>query len=867
MQSLVPKLDEICVFTSVCHPDLLVFSETWLSENVDNPSLSIPGYSNPIRKDRLNKRGGGVCVYHKANILVKEILCCVNPPFFECVWIALPNSKLVILVLYCPPNLSSSQLNDLILYIDSEAENALNMFSDSKFIIMGDLNHLPTEDLESTFGLEQIVNQPTRKNAILDKILMDHRLCDCFHSPIVGPNFGKADHLSVYLKPQKKLSHKVDIRKVFDYRESNVLAFIQRLQEFPWTRLYSKDLTIDEKCDAFYDAIDDAFTVIPHNYVEMSSRDKPWMTPILKHMINCRYDAFRNRDFGKYNHLKEKIKSEIEKAKSIWVSSLKRSHSGVWKAVQSVTGKEINKEGIKLCDSVTSGKGVAEQLSEKFASVFTQATITSDTILNDNPTEDEKWKVEVSVAATSKLLSRLKPFKSAGSDNLNPRLLKASHDVLAAPLTHLFAESILTCTVPVKWKTANVSPIPKCANPSISEFRPVSLLPIPSKVLETIVLDSVKSRLVDLYGDNQFGFRPGSSTLNAHVAIHDFITRIMDSPQCDGIAMIALDLSKAFDRLSHISLLQTLSRAKFPKPFVKWIQSFLTQRTQKVIFQGNSSSKEVTVTSGVPQGSILAPFLFAAHVGSLKAVHSQTVLIKYADDFTFLIPCERSKEALFLSHVNSEISHIKSWCQEHNLKINDDKTKSVYFGKTNPLSDTQLCLPGEVDELKVLGITYHKSLKWDMHVKNVVRTAGRRVHVLRYLHKIHSVTKKDLVMVYNGYVLSTLEFCSAFFVGLNKKNDDKMERIRRRCHRIICGQHCKCDYFPPLRKKREDQAMKIFCQMLRPGHISNSLLPHFLPRTGQLFQEYIKTNRRANSFIPFCVRRWNSARNTEKDNI
>ena len=239
---------------------------------------------------------------------------------------------------------------------------------------------------------------------------------------------------------------------------------------------------------------------------------------------------------------------------------------------------------------------------------------------------------------TARVSISLGAILTIGSDNLSARLLHFSSDVIAAPLTHLFAMSISTCSVPAKWKSANVAPLPKCRNPSLDDFRPVSLLPISSKLLEQLVLDSVKTELVSLYGDNQYGFRPGSSALNAHIAIHDCITRYLDSPSCDGVAMIALDLSKAFDRLSHKSILSTLSQGNLPHRFLLWIQDFLSECTQKVTFQGTVSSNEVRVTSGVPQGSVLAPYLFAASVGSLKPVFPQTVLVKYADDLTLLIP-------------------------------------------------------------------------------------------------------------------------------------------------------------------------------------------------------------------------------------
>lgn len=857
IQSLVPKHDEICLFASVSHPDIMIFCETWLSENFVNETISIPGYGNPLRHDRSNKRGGGVCMYCRADILVHEITITSSPPaYIECLWTAFSTWKTIILALYVPPNLSSSQLNEVTAYIESEADNALNLFSESKLIILGDLNHLSTEDLESTFGLKQVVDQPTRKRAILDKILLDHKLIDYFHPPIVGPNFGAADHLSVYLKPRNDVSHCVQIKKVCDYRQSNLLAFSERLRKFPWQTLYNPRLSVDEKCDIFYEAVNESLSAIPTNYVEMSARDKPWVTPLLKHLINCRYEAYRHGQFDKYNHLKGKIKQEIEKAKSRWMENLKNSRSGIWEAVRSVSGKQ---KSSKLCDGTSSPEAMANNLNEQFSSVFTPLTLTDDVVLPEiDTTLNEEWPIVIDEKLISRQLTRLKSNKSSGNDNLSTRLLKFSHDVIAAPLTHLFAESILHSTVPARWKAAKISPIPKCTKPSLADFRPVSLLPIPSKMLEKIVLDSIKTQLISLYGKSQYGFRPKSSTLNAHLVIHDYVTRSIDSSCCDGVAMIALDLSKAFDRVSHLSLLQTLVRGNFPYKLILWMRNFLTERTQRVVFNGMPSSRDVPVSSGVPQGSVLAPFLFAAQVGSLAALHPQTKLIKYADDFTLLIPYSRSKEPFFIKCVKSEIDNIKTWCMKHSLIINDDKTKSLFFAKSNPSAAIQRNLPVEVAELKVLGITYQKSLKWDRHVECITKAAGRRIHVLRYLRHIRSITKKDLVTVCNNYILSILEFNSPLLVGLNIKNSEKMERIRRRCHKIVCGLQCSCDAFPSLKQRREIFAMKVFGQIMSKNHISHELLPHYLPRTGKLFQEFIRTERRAKSFVPFCLLRWNS---------
>ena len=115
--------------------------------------------------------------------------------------------------------------------------------------------------------------------------------------------------------------------------------------------------------------------------------------------------------------------------------------------------------------------------------------------------------------------------------------------------------------------------------------------------------------------------------------------------------------------------------------------------------------------------------------------------------------CIRDRDHEFEPSVKGEINNIRNWCGEHNLMINDSKTKSLFFGKSSP-SQLDLSLPNMVDEMKVLGITYHKSLRWDAHVNNITKAAGRRIGVLRYLRRIglHSMTKKDLVIVYNNYI-------------------------------------------------------------------------------------------------------------------
>ena len=178
-----------------------------------------------------------------------------------------------------------------------------------------------------------------------------------------------------------------------------------------------------------------------------------------------------------------------------------------------------------------------------------------------------------------------------------------------------------------------------------------------------MVLNSIKEKLLAHYGDYQFGFRPGSSTLNANITIHDFVTRQLDQSSTKGIIMVAIDLSKTFDELSHESLLHSLISAGFPRDFLLWLVDFLRGRKQRVLLQGTASTNVMTVTSGVPQGSVLAPYLFAFHMGTLSPNRPETLLVKYADDVSILIPFSDKSDPSKLIH--DEIQNMKVWCRSH----------------------------------------------------------------------------------------------------------------------------------------------------------------------------------------------------------
>lgn len=851
-----PKFDEICVYASVSKPDIMVFTETWLNETFEDSLLTIPGYNPPLRCDRKLRRGGGVCLYHKKTICCNTLSeLCPSPSSIESLWTHFPSFKIVLLSLYVPPNLSAMQLKAITDYIVLSSDEALNHVGDCNLVILGDLNNLPTADLEQTLGLTQTVNSPTRGNAILDKIFMDQEVCPAFSIPTVLPNFGSADHFAVFIKPISTSVETPKIIKVYDYRKSNLNNFIASLQSKAWHSMYLAPASLDAKCAFFYNSIHDALQTIPYTYVEMSSHEKPWMTPKLKLLINLRYEAFRSRHFDKFLHLKVKVKEEIKKAKAAWISKLKKKPQGIWKAIKDPS-KSSHVRPYALYGNC-SPTDIADNMNKVFAEGFSVPTIQEFTC--SKPNLNEAWNPVCNQSVVYHHLKTLKSGKAAGNDNLTPRLLKASADILVNPLTHLFSLSLSSGVVPELWKTAHVVPVPKKSCSTVRDFRPISLLPLPSKILEKIVLTSVKEKLIGTYGNNQYGFRPGSSTLLAHISIEDFVTRHLDSTSTFGVLLIAFDMKKAFDSLSHACLLKSLTESGLPQSFVSWIKSFLTSRKQRVLLNGVLSPLTVHVTSGVPQGSVLAPYLFACHMGSLKPRRPSSCMLKYADDVNILCPFNRDSSVQAV--IQSEIQNMQTWCATNGLSLNDDKTQILLFKKPKVDYSVFDTLASRVStHLNILGVFFNHSLTWDTHVDEVTKRASRRIHVLRQLKKIPSVTKKDLVQVYQCYILSILHYNDSLFTAMKNKNHAKLNKIIKRCHRIICEPSCTCEAFPTFETRQLNHALDTFSLMLSPSHLLHSLIPHTLPRTRHFYIHPARTERRLTSFIPFCCRKHNSIR-------
>ena len=170
------------------------------------------------------------------------------------------------------------------------------------------------------------------------------------------------------------------------------------------------------------------------------------------------------------------------------------------------------------------------------------------------------------------------------------------------------------------------------------------------------------------------------------------------------------------------------------------------------------------VTSGIPQGSILGPFLYCVATSSLEMNSRNCHMVKYADDTTLCFPVYKddANDHILLHH-----QQLLDWSDSMSLKINRGKCKTLTIFKH---SGTQrIDIPGTqtVDTLCILGVHFNSSGTWSTHINNVIRNASRKFYILRTLRPL--LSDEHLITVYNGILRSLLEYCSSLFVGLHVK--------------------------------------------------------------------------------------------------
>ena len=490
---------------------------------------------------------------------------------------------------------------------------------------------------------------------------------------------------------------------------------------------------------------------------------------------------------NKYLEIKRKSRQECQKAKADYldrISEDKDNKKLFWNYVKSKKKDNVScsqlkdKHGKPQSDPLTK----ANLLNDQFSSVWSDPTVVNHTF--KDPDAPEIDNLNISTKGVHKLLINLKPFKATGPDGLPPFILKELAYELAPTFKLLFEASLCQGTLPTDWKSAFVTPIFKKGDPLLaSNYRPVSLTSVPSKVMEHIVSSHIMKHLENhgILCDNQHGFRKFRSCESQLIATVEDIAKNLDNGnQTD---MILLDFSKAFDKVNHTSLLAKLKHYGIQGQIHSWISCFLKERTQQVLLEGVSSSSS-TVLSGVPQGTVLGPLLFLIYINDLpKFISPGTQLKLFADDSAIYRKITSQADHAILQH---DLENLTLWEKEWSMQFHPDKCQLLSItNKKSPSTFTYTIHNTNIQpttDAKYLGITLNNKLSWNTHIDNVCQKGNNTLNFMyRNFRTAGSKVKEQL---YNTYVRPALEYSSSVWDPHTLDNINKIEKVQRRAARF-----------------------------------------------------------------------------------
>ena len=484
-----------------------------------------------------------------------------------------------------------------------------------------------------------------------------------------------------------------------------------------------------------------------------------------------------------------------------------------------------------------------------------------------------------SESEVSDLLASLDVSKSSGHDGISARMLKSTAYSIAPSLTKLFNLSLQLNAIPSSWKKALVVPVPK--NTGLTDpanYRPISLLPVVSKVLERHVYGIVMEHLHlhNPLASTQWGFLAGRSTVTALLSSTDDWFKALEN----GLEVCAVffDFRKAFDSVPHVPLMEKVSLLGLDSNITQWLNNYLADRTQAVAVNGSESSV-VSVRSGVPQGSVLGPLLFLIYIDDLPACIADlsSKINLFADDVLLYHIITQGAD---YAQLQLAISMIESWTDDNLLNFNTAKCKYMVISRkhTPSLPPTELWLNGEplqrTESYKYLGLLLSNNLSWSAHISSVCAKA-RQILGLLY-RRFYSYTNPDaLKQLYLSLVRPHLEYACQIWDPHLIKDKKSLEGVQKfglklAAHQWDCSYEDLLELFqlPTLEERRLQLKLGLLFKIihnlchfpnapkLRGSH-PNLRLSHPL----QLKQPLAHSNAYHYSFFPHTMSAWNSLEN------
>ena len=800
--------------------DIILLNETRIRKN---KNLKIKGFTT-IRRDRNDNSGhGGVAIFIKNNIDFKEI-----NPIIDCsiehAIIQLSN-KLTIIIVYNSP-INNFIQNDIL---------KLTKVS-KKMLIIGDLNarhqfwncqsnnangRTLLSVLNSTECVIQYPDTPTHypdngnSPSTID-IIINKNVAN-ISNPTAKPDL-PSDHNPIMFTIYTDMAHSVENKFITSYKTTNWQKFRNDLDNnIKITPDLPNTQSIDTAVDNLSMAILRAKRVNSHK-IKINRNLEPLPTSILNKIKNknkLRKLWQRTQDTQiktQLNRMTKDIATEITTHKNDkWnqkLSELSTKDNSFWKFTKNMK-KPFEKVPTLSLNNIEyiKEKDKTEILAETFEKVhIIDSSLNSEQskIVNkvNNYLEQtvELTNTEVADIITNpeeiiKIIKRLKNNKAPGIDTIDNILVKNFSRKAIVQFMYIVNAIIKTQYYPIQWKVASIVPIPKPNKDKKdpSNYRPISLLNVLSKITDKIILNRFiehdhKNKITI---DAQFGFRERHNTTQQITRITTHILESFDKRK--NTAMLLLDIQKAFDRVWLHGLVYKLIIYKFPQYLIKLLHSYLTDRKFKVKIN-NSFSTTKNIQAGVPQGSVLGPKLFTLFINDIKHFNPFTNLALYADDTAIYATSFSAVVAntQIQIHANEITKYLKKW----KINLNPNKTENILY--TRKYKDNKIFSQLTIDkqkipiqnEVKYLGIHLDKRLTFKPHIKNTLRKAyGTMKCLFPLLSRDSFLTRNNKKLLYTSVIRPILTYAAPAWCHVSKTSLKPLQIYQNKCLRLITNKN------------------------------------------------------------------------------
>ena len=811
------KLQQFSNNANISVYDVIILTETNFQADITNCEIHLPNY-NIFRVDRdlincSKSSGGGVLIAARKTFNCQLIY--TNSRIDELyVLLSVNGAEYILGSVYIPPNSSQEIYSNHCETVDRLCLE----YPNNIFLICGDFNRPAVEWDKSDYGLESATNIGPQARTLIDCYeIHDFRQVNPFpngRGVFLDLFFTQMENIRVSLADEcltnnsihhpafcLELNINVHVRTLhtsevtFDFSRGNYDALNNFFNDIDWDMiLYSK--SIDFAVQEFYNVLYAGMKLfVPTKLAVTGSSSTPaWFTKELLTLIKKKKAAHMTfkrtnkvEDYNLFSDIRRSCKKLNEELYNDYISNLEnnlvRNPRFFWTYTKNLRmdrglPSELSYEDVRLTSALDIANAFATHFQSSYVLPKTSVNLLDsnvNTINNVCAHESlNNFKIEISLEEVFSALSGLSCNHSIGPDNISSTFLKSCVCSLSLPIYKIFNRSLSEGLFPSLWKESFIKPIHKSGKRDIVDnYRGVCLQSILSKLLDKLVAAKVSSVSLPLITERQHGFFKGRSTTSNLLEYSTFISDALEKG-CQ-VDAIYTDFAKAFDRVSHIHLINKLELWGFPKTVISWFNSFLTERIQRVKL-AHTTSKAISVHSGVPQGSHCGPLLFLIFINDIVNNLSNSCLL-FADDVKLFRIITSVDDCLKLQ---KDLNNILTWCEQNSLFLNTEKCHAISFTKKrNTITYNYSINSTKVSRVNVisdLGVIFTSHFSFKVHIFSICNKARRMWGFIRRTCGVFNV--HVLKILYVSLVRSILEFSSSVWSPFYNCDIVSLERVQ-----------------------------------------------------------------------------------------